>query len=266
MTAPRVVLKLVGVGLACSVGVVTMACTRLVGRLSPAGLVEREDRIVRRWAGRMCRILGLHVETRGRPPSGDFLLVCNHLSYVDVIVIMSQVDARLLSKAEVKGWPVLGWLARYAGTLFVDRERRRDLPRVISEIRAMLAKGRGVVFFPEGTSSPGLELLPFKPSLFEVAAAGELALGTAALRYATPPGERPAQWSVCWWGDMEFLPHLLAFLRLSRVDATLTYGDEPVRGDDRKQLALDAHAAVQALFEPVAAELGEDAPTPAAAD
>jgi len=99
-----------------------------------------------------------------------------------------------------------------------------------------------------------------------VAAAGELPLATAALRYGTPPGERPAQWSVCWWGDMDFLPHLLAFLRLSRVDATLTYGDEPVRGTERKQLALDAQRAVQDLFEPVAAELGEDAPTPALAD
>jgi len=262
MTAHRVVLRLIGVTAACSVGVVSMASTRLYGKLAPQGHVAREDRIVRRWAKRMCRILGLNVETRGTPPSGDFLLVCNHLSYVDVIVIMSQVDARLLSKAEVKGWPVLGWLARYAGTLFVDRERRRDLPRVIADIRAMLALGRGVVFFPEGTSSPGIELLPFKPSLFEVAAAGELPLATAALRYATPPGERPAQWSVSWWGDMEFVPHLLAFLRLPSVDATLTYGEEHVRGSERKALALAAHDAVHAIFEPVADELGEDAPTP----
>ncbi len=262
MTAHRVVVKLTGVGLACSAGVVSMALTRLYGRFAPEGHVAREDRIVRRWAQRMCRILRLDVETHGTPPTGDFLLVCNHLSYVDVIVIMSQVDARLLSKAEVKGWPVMGWLARYAGTLFVDRERRRDLPRVIGEIRAMLALGRGVVFFPEGTSSPGLELLPFKPSLLEVAAAGELPLATAALRYETPPGERPAQWSVSWWGDMEFVPHLLAFLRLPRVAATLTYGDEPVRGSERKELALAAQDAMQKLFEPVADELGEDAPTP----
>lgn len=262
MTAHRVVFKLTGVAAACSVGVASMALTRLYGKLAKDGHVAREDRVVRRWARRMCAILGLQVETRGTPPAEDFLLVCNHLSYVDVIVIMSQVDARLLSKAEVKDWPVLGWLAGYAGTLFVDRTRRRDLPRVIAEIRGMLALGRGVVFFPEGTSSPGLELLPFKPSLFEVASAGELPLATAALHYATPAGERPAQWSVCWWGDMEFVPHLLAFLRLSRVDATLTYGHEPVRGAERKELALSAHSAVQELFRPLAEELGEDLPTP----
>lgn len=261
MTGLRVALRVLGVTAVSAAGVGYLASLRLVALAVPAGAVRREDRAIRAWARAMCGILGLHVEVEGAPPEGGFLLVCNHLSYLDVLAIMSQLDARLLSKAEVADWPALGFMARFGGTLFVDRTRRRDLPRVLGEIRGVLAEGRGVVFFPEGTSSPGLEVLPFKPSLFEVAVEGDLPIAVAALHYATPPGERPAQWSVSWWGDMDFLPHLLGMLRLPRVDARLRFGPRRVHGGDRKQLALDSREAVLTLFEPLARELGEDSPT-----
>ena len=206
----------------------------------------------------MNRVMGIRVRVVGTPPAAPFLMVANHLSYTDVGVFMSQLDARLLSKAEVKSWPVLGFLARFGGTLFIDRTSRRDIPRALNEIQETLSTGRGVVFFPEGTSSPGLDLLPFKASLFEVAVAGKLEIVTAALHYSTPPHERPAQWSVCWWGDMLFAPHLLKLLRLSHIDAVVRFSDSRLTGTDRKQLALDAQADIQRIFEPVCQELGED--------
>ena len=260
MTWHRVALRVLGFTLLSLTGVVYLALLRCLALVVPAGSIRREDHAIRTWARGMCWLLGVRVRVEGTPPGGPFLLICNHLSYLDVVAIMSQVDARLLSKAEVASWPGLGFLARFGGTLFVDRTRRRDLPRVIGEIRAVLDKGRGVVFFPEGTSSPGLEVLPFKPSLFEVASAGGLEISTAALHYRTPGSERPAQWSVSWWGDMEFAPHLLGLLRLSRIDARLRFGARRVAGSDRKQLALDAREEVVALFEPLAEELGQDAP------
>jgi 1-acyl-sn-glycerol-3-phosphate acyltransferase len=262
MTGHRVLLRILGATTVSLGGVAFLALLRLLAPLAPAGAARREDRAIRAWARSMCAIVGLSVQVEGAPPEGEFLLVCNHLSYLDVLAIMSQLDARLLSKAEVASWPGLGPLARFGGTLFVDRTRRRDLPRVIGEIRGVLEQGRGVVFFPEGTSSPGLEVLPFKPSLFEVAAEGRIPVSVAALHYRTPAEERPAQWSVAWWGDMEFLPHLLDLLRLPRIEARLRLGEAPVEGSDRKQLALETREAVLRLFEPLAEELGEDAPGP----
>lgn len=262
MTGLRVAWKVVAVGAAFAWGTVVLSGAKLFGLVAPQGKVRREDRIVRRWATRMTRVLGIHVRVEGEPPAAPFLLVSNHLSYIDVVVFMSQLDARLLSKAEVKSWPLLGWLARFGGTLFIDRTNRRDIPRVLSEIEATLEKGRGVVFFPEGTSSAGLEVMPFKASLFEVAVKGQLDIATAAVNYTTKPGDRPAQWSVCWWGDMEFAPHLIDFLRVSHVDATLRFGAQHLRGTERKELATAAHREVVRLFDPVCAELGADEPTP----
>jgi len=258
MTVHRIAWKLPAIFSVCSFGALALALLRGIGRIRPAGHARREDRLVRLWARTMAAILGMGVRTRGTPPRGAFLLVSNHLSYIDVLAFMSQVDARLLAKSDVKNWPLLGPLASFAGTLFVDRKRRRDLQRVIGEIAATLEGGRGVVFFPEGTSSPGLEVKPFKPSLFEVAAGGGFEVSTAAVRYTCPPGERPAQWSISWWGEMTFLPHFLGVLRLPGVEAELRFNEQKLAGSDRKQLAAKAQAAVEGIFEPVCAELGRD--------
>jgi hypothetical protein len=100
--------------------------------------------------------------------------------------------------------------------------------------------------------------MPFKPSLFEVAARGELEVTTACLRYVCPPGEPAAQWSVCWWGDMPFAAHFLGLLRLSGFEAELTFGEERLRDTDRKRLALRAERAVRGAFRPVCVELGPE--------
>lgn len=262
MTGLRVAWRIGAVSAVFGLGFVALSFEKLLGLVVREGHLRREDRIVRRWATRMTRVLGIRVRIEGEPPAAPFLLVSNHLSYTDVVVFMSQLDARLLSKAEVKSWPLVGFLARFGGTLFIDRANRRDIPRVLDEIESTLEKGRGVVFFPEGTSSAGIEVMPFKASLFEVAVKGELDIAASAITYSTSPGERPAQWSVCWWGDMEFAPHLMDFLRVSSVDATLRFGEQNLRGTGRKELAATARREVERLFVPVCSEIGEDIPTP----
>ena len=259
MSAHRIVWKLPAIFATCAGSALLLALVRGFGLLVRAGHDAREDWVVRRWAGTMAWVLGMRVKTSGELPDGAFLLVSNHLSYIDVFAYMSQVNARLLSKAEVKSWPLLGPLARFGGTLFVDRTQRRDLQRVIGEIESTLQGGRGVVFFPEGTSSAGTEVRNFKPSLFEVAVQGQFEVSTATIRYECEPGERPAQWSISWWGDMPFLPHLLGVLRLSRFEAQVHFNSERLHGENRKQLAADAQAAVAAAFVPVCTELGSDA-------
>ncbi|HET9768994.1 MAG TPA: lysophospholipid acyltransferase family protein [Thermoanaerobaculia bacterium] len=199
----------------------------------------------RRWARGALRLLHIRLQVMGPIPQQPFLLVCNHLGYLDVPVLASVVDAAFVAKVEVASWPVLGRLCRWMGTLFVDRRRRRDLPAALHALDNELAAGRGVVVFPEGTSSGGGRVLPFHAPLLAAAAEAGLPVAWAALDYATPPGEPPASTAVCWWGDLPpFHAHFAALLTLPYVQARLRLGDRRVVATDRKRLADELHSAV----------------------
>ena len=227
-----------------------LALARAFARRDRGKRRRLEDRILRRGSRLVAAVIGMRVHVEGPPPRGKFLLVSNHLSYVDITALMGVLDARFLSKADVASWPGIGWVTRFVGTIYVDRARRTDLPRVIAEIESTLDEGRGVVFFPEGTSSGGAEVLPFKPSLFQVAAAGGFPGACGAIRYRSYPGERPAHLSICWWGGMEFGGHFLRMLGMKGFEAFLSFSETRVRGEDRKRLAGDAHEVVTSVFSP----------------
>ena len=210
-----------------------------------------QDFWVRTWARACARILGMRITVDGASPAPPFFLVSNHLSYVDIVVLFSVLDCHFIAKSDVARWPVMGFLARTAGTLFIRRESKRDLTRVIPAVQALLGAGRGVVVFPEGTSTKGDAVARFKPSLFEVAILTETPVSYAALSYVTPDATPPAHLSVCWWGDMEFMPHLFRLLALPRFDATVAFGGARITADDRKVLAARAQRAVEDQFTPV---------------
>jgi 1-acyl-sn-glycerol-3-phosphate acyltransferase len=171
--------------------------------------------------------------------------VANHLSYLDVVVLGSLVEATFVAKADVAGWPGLGRLAARVGTIFLDRTRKRDLLRVIPLVEARLRANETVVFFPEGTSSGGGEVLRFRSSLFEAPRRAGRATAGAALSYSTRDGDPDPAEAVCWWGDMEFLPHLFGLMKLSGVRATVEWLPETYRASDRKRLAARIHAAIE---------------------
>lgn len=223
----------------------------------PAGWISRHRRVVledfwvRTWARASAAVMGVTIHVEGPPPEPPFFLVANHLSYLDIVVLSTRIHGRFLAKAEISRWPIAGMLARSVGTLFIERERSRDLSRILPEIQARLDAGTGVVVFPEGTSTKGEEVLRFKPSLFEVAARTGTPVSTAALGYRTPPPAPPAHLAVCWWGDAPFLPHFFRLLMLPRIEATVAFGGAPIRAEDRKALAVLSHRAVAAQFTPV---------------
>ena len=124
---------------------------------------------VQRHSRRVLKIFKLEPRVAGPVPTRG-LLVSNHLGYLDILVLASITPAVFVSKREIKSWPVVGWLAQMGGTLFVNRERRVQVGRVNDEIQAALNQGALVVLFPEGTSSNGQTVLPFKSSLLEPAA------------------------------------------------------------------------------------------------
>lgn len=211
---------------------------------------------VGRWARAVLKIMGVRARYEGPVPDGPFFLVSNHLSYVDIPVLLAQLDARFLAKSEIASWPVMGLLARSTGTLFVDRSRKRDLTRVLPAIRGVLDRGPGVIIFPEGTSTDGSAVEPFKPSLFEVPVEMDLEVTCAALHYDSPEGPLPAWQAVCWWGEAPFAPHFLQFLKQRRTDATVTFSAETITAPQtegrgrRKDLAAAAHSAVERAFTP----------------
>lgn len=196
------------------------------------------------WANVMVWVFGLQLNVSGQKPAAPFLLVTNHLSYVDVIVLASQFDCVFVAKSEIATWPLFGWLSRQMNTIFIDRQRKRDLLRVNRLLSAALAAGRSVVLFPEGTTTAGETVLPFKPGLLEPAVRAGRSVAYASLSYRTPFDEAPASEAVCWWGEMEFVPHLFKLFALPEFEGELVFGAEALRAHDRKVLAKRLHAAV----------------------
>ena len=195
--------------------------------------------------------------------------MANHLSYLDIPLLLARLDARFLAKSEVASWPILGFLARSTGTLFIDRGNKRDIPRAMKEIRAVLAGGLGAIVFPEGTSTDGALVEPFKPSLFQVPVELGLPVECAAIHYASPGGPLPSWQAVCWWGDAPFAPHFFQFLKQRRTIATVTFSAKTAAVPDadgpgnRKHLALAAYETVQGVFDPTRTVPGA-APEPSA--
>ncbi len=209
------------------------------------------DSLFRAWARGTALLLGIKINLRGVPPRPPFFLVSNHLGYLDVVVLAACLDCVFIAKQDVAGWPVVGFLCRQVDTIFVNRASRRDVVRVNSLIEKTLAAGRGVVLFAEGTSTAGAEVAPFNPSLLHSAAKMEFPVSYSALSYRVPMGETPAHLSVCWWGDMTFADHLFRLFQLSSIEATLSFGDEPIVQNDRKLLARQLWRAVNEQFIPV---------------
>jgi 1-acyl-sn-glycerol-3-phosphate acyltransferase len=199
-------------------------------------------------------LLGVRIEVEGELPARPFLLVSNHLSYLDVVVYAAMTPIRFVTKQEVRDWPVFGLLARSMGSIFVDRAAKRDALRALDELAGAMAAGDGVLLFAEATSTAGRSVLPFRPALLEWAAQTGHPAHYASIGYRTPAGCPPAHLAVCWWGDMTFLRHLSELAQLPWIEATVRHGDAPIAERDRKRLADRLHQAVSAQFTPVVAE------------
>ena len=206
-------------------------------RLARAAWLHRSSR-------RHLKIFGYSADVAGAIPKNG-LLVSNHLSYLDILAISATTPAVFVSKADVRRWPLFGWLAALAGTVFVERERRTLVVEVNREIQTALDAGVLVVIFPEGTSSNGETVLPFRTSLLEPAARGGHEIATGWIHYDLADGD--AKQEVCYWGDHSFFPHLINLLGKKSVRATLRFGKFHHTTADRKELAKQLHAAVLEL-------------------
>jgi 1-acyl-sn-glycerol-3-phosphate acyltransferase len=201
---------------------------------------------------RVLRILNVTIKTEGPIPLKG-LMVCNHLSYLDILVISTVTPSVFIAKNEVKRWPVFGWFAQLSGTLFVKRTRRVDVARLNQEVEYVLDAGGLVVLFPEGTSSDGRNVLPFKSSLLEPVTRLNHPLTVAFLDYSMPEGD--VRKDVCYWGDMTLVPHLINLFSKRRVEARVSFTRLASQAQSRKELARRLHSHVVRLKE----SLREDA-------
>ncbi len=204
------------------------------------------------WAKTLAKIMNLKVYVKGQPPQPPFFLVSNHLSYLDIIAYFTQVHCIFVAKAELAEWPFFGLLAKSANTMFIDRTNKKDIPRVIALIEQAIHASDGVIVFPESTSTKGDALLPFKSPLLEYAAEKNFPVSYATIHYRTGETDPPAYLAVCWWGDMTFGGHFLDLLKLSKIEATITFGSATVKGEDRKTIAQELWHLANEQFVPTA--------------
>ncbi|MFP5391608.1 MAG: lysophospholipid acyltransferase family protein [Gammaproteobacteria bacterium] len=205
---------------------------------------ERRDRHIQRWSHALLRICGIGVERMpGEAPLAHALIVANHVSWLDIFVINALQPARFVAKAEIRAWPVLGWLAQKAGTVFIARGNRRDLRHIFKGLVVSLQQGERVALFPEGTTGPQGSLLPFHANLFEAAIDAGAPVQPYALRYVDETGALHP--NVDFVGEMSFAESMVLILSGSAIRAQLTcLAPLETAGAHRRELAEAAQAAV----------------------
>ena len=187
--------------------------------------------------------LGIQCHVEGAPPAHG-LLVSNHLGYLDIVILSAAVPCFFVAKEEIDRWPFFGWVARSAGTIFLDRASHASASSVVRQIAERLQFPVPVLLFPEGTSTDGHHVLRFHTRLFEPAVAAGAPVMAAAIRYETSGGVQERE--LCWFGDDAFLPHLWRMMRAPGFIARIRFG-EPRIYPDRQSAASRTHAEVVAL-------------------
>jgi 1-acyl-sn-glycerol-3-phosphate acyltransferase len=215
------------------------------GRATPA----RRQEMTRRWTEKMLRLCGMRlvVHNDGARLDARALVVGNHVSWLDIYVINAWRPTPFVSKAEVRQWPVVGWLAAQLGTVFLQREKRSEARRIMHELAERLQGGGLICVFPEGTTSDGAELLPFHANLFQAAVSAGCPVQPVCLVYEDARGQQSL--APAYIGDMSLGESLDRVLRSGPLTAHLYVGAPLDPGTERRELAARAQQAVAASLE-----------------
>lgn len=228
-------------------------------------ILPRHGRTARRIAelgwGALLRGFGVAVRVHGRPAfSGETLTVCNHVSWLDIAVLARLGDAGFVAKADIAGWPVIGPLAQAWGCQFVSRTSRARIPGALSEMQARTGR-HGLILFPEGTTGPGPQLLPFRSSLFPGSASRWRQVQPVLIDYRRADGgplSAGQRRTVAWLDADELLPHAFALAAMGGLVVDVWF-EPPIAVEDRKQAARASQAVLERRIERIA--LGDQAAT-----
>lgn len=227
-----------------------LAAVAILRTVFPRAKPERKRRISGWWAAKLLRIVGVATRVEGTPPGEaetGAMIAANHISWLDIFALQSVRPARFVAKSEVRDWPLAGWIAERAGTLFIRRGIRRDTARINSLVQSALVQGDCVGIFPEGTTTEGDALLKFHTSLFEPAVANRAALHACAIRYEHPDGSLCR--AIAYVGELSFMQSLTLVIRQRGVVARIAFA--PVietEGRKRREIAAAARASVATLL------------------
>lgn len=194
---------------------------------------EARAEATRLWSLKLLRVLAIELRVAGSTPETfqhNTLLVSNHISWLDIIALAACTPTRFIAKKEIRHWPIIGWMAHIGGTLFIDRSNRRDASRVNGHMAEALKNGDCLAVFPEGTTSTGAALLPFKSSLFESAILAQSTVQPVTIRYLDQHGQHTAAPSYA--GETTFWESLSRMLHLKNMTVELHYGAKLSAGSE----------------------------------
>lgn len=191
------------------------------------------------WSRQMLRVLGIQLRVQGNTAlPGPLLLVANHISWLDITALHAARFCRFVSKADVQTWPLIGTLAAGVGTVFIQRESRRDALRVVHLMVAQLQAGQVLAVFPEGTTSDGQDLLPFHGNLLQAAISADAPVQTVALHFVDAQGQMSL--APCYIGDDTLLVSLWRTLITPGITVVLQFGElQTAQGRTRQAWAHD---------------------------
>jgi 1-acyl-sn-glycerol-3-phosphate acyltransferase len=207
-------------------------------------VTQKEER-VQAWARALLAQLAIKLVVNGQPPlGGPVLLVANHISWLDIVVMHAARHCRFVSKADVHHWPVVGTLADAAGTLYITRESRRDAMRVVHQMAQQLRAGDVLAVFPEGTTGDGSQVMPFHGNLIQAAISASATVQPVAMHFAdTVTGAM--SFAPCYIGDDTLLQSLWRTLTTPNLEAVVSFGlAQTAQGRDRRAWAHDLRQAV----------------------
>lgn len=216
--------------------------TRFAGWSQP-----QREQAVQAWAARLLVLTGIRLQVSGEPmAAGPVLLVANHISWLDIVVMHAAGYCRFVSKADVAHWPLIGSLATGAGTLYIERASRRDAMRVVHHMRDRLAAGDVVAIFPEGTTGDGRALLPFHANLVQAAISADVPVQPLALRFADGTGA--TSFAPSFVGDETLVGSVWRTLAAEGLVAYVRYGaPQQHAGRDRRAWAQALQTEVERL-------------------
>lgn len=222
---------------------------------------ERIARLVSFYSRKFLKILRIELKVNGEIPPGNFLVVSNHMGYLDVLCIASQIPTNFVTSVEIRETPFLGYLTRIGGCLYVERRSKKNLRNEVVELTEALSEGLNVGVFPEATSTDGTKILKFRRPLFLSAFESQKPVLPITINYDKIDGREvdiKTRDKLCWYGDLPFLSHILEIMTFKKIEISIDiHAPEVIKSEEEfDSIAQRMHGLISSSFR----SLGESSP------